>query len=79
MLLKNENNELDNFNSIIVDTTLEKLKKNTQFIPDYVLAKYQPESNIRDMTKLIKPNKQNIYMISHSPNIKKENLDYFLI
>ena len=77
VLLKNENNELDNFNSIIVDTTLEKLKKNTQFIPDYVLAKYQPESNIRDMTKLIKPNKQNIYMISHSPNIKKRESGLF--
>ena len=77
VLLKNENNELDNFNSIIVDTTLEKLKKNTQFIPDYVLAKYQSESNIRDMTKLIKPNKQNIYMISHSPNIKKRESGLF--
>ena len=77
VLLNNENNELDDFNNIIVDTTLEKLKKNTQFIPDYVLAKYQPESNIRDMTKLIKPNKQNIYMISHSPNIKKRESGLF--
>jgi len=77
VLLLNENNELDDFNNIIVDTTLEKLKKNTQFIPDYVLAKYQPESNIRDMTKLIKPNKQNIYMISHSPNIKKRESGLF--
>ena len=77
VLLLNENNELDDFNNIIVDTTLEKLKKNTQFIPDYVLVKYQPESNIRDMTKLIKPNKQNIYMISHSPNIKKRESGLF--
>ena len=77
VLLNNENNELDDFNNIIVDTTLEKLKKNTQFIPDYVLVKYQPESNIRDMTKLIKPNKQNIYMISHSPNIKKRESGLF--
>lgn len=77
LLLKNEYNELDDFNNIIVDTTLEKLKKNTQFIPDYVLVKYQPESNIRDMTKLIKPNKQNIYMISHSPNIKKRESGLF--
>lgn len=77
VLLLNENKELDYFNNIIVDTTLEKLKKNTQFIPDYVLAKYQPESNIRDMTKLIKPNKQNIYMISHSPNIKKRESGLF--
>ena len=77
VLLNNENNELDDFNNIIVDTTLEKLKKNTQFIPDYVLAKYQSESNIRDMTKLIKPNKQNFYMISHSPNIKKRESGLF--
>ena len=77
VLLLNEKNELDDFNNIIVDTTLEKLKKNTQFIPDYVLVKYQPESNIRDMTKLIKPNKQNIYMISHSPNIKKRESGLF--
>lgn len=77
VLLLNENKELDNFNNIIVDTTLQKLKKNTQFIPDYVLAKYQPESNIRDMTKLIKPNKKNVYMISHSPNIKKRESGLF--
>ena len=77
VLLLNKNKELDNFNSIIVDNTLQKLKKNTQFIPDYVLAKYQPESNIRDMTKLIKPNKKNVYMISHSPNIKKRESGLF--
>ena len=64
--------ELDKFNDkYIVDTTLEKLKKNTIFIPDYVLAKYQPESKIRDMNKLIKPNNKNRYFIAHSPNIKK--------
>ena len=64
--------KLDKFNDkYIVDTTLEKLKKNTIFIPDYVLAKYQPESKIRDMNKLIKPNNKNRYFIAHSPNIKK--------
>ena len=63
---------LNEFNDkYIVDTTLEKLKKNTIFIPDYVLAKYQPESKIRDMNKLIKPNNKNRYFIAHSPNIKK--------
>ena len=77
VLLLNKNEEFDKFNNIIVDTTLQKLKKNTQFIPDYVLAKYQPESNIRDMTKLIKPNKKNVYMISHSPNIKKRESGLF--
>ena len=58
-------------NKIVTANTLAKLKKNTKFLPDYVLAKYQPESGEKDMQKLIKPDNKHIYVISHSPVIKK--------
>ena len=75
-ILKNKD-KLNKFNSIITDNTLERLKKNTKFIPDYILAKFQPESKIRDMNKLIKPSDKHIYIISHSPVIKKRPSNLF--
>tara|TARA_B100000674_G_C37965956_1_gene974610 strand:+ start:1048 stop:2337 length:1290 start_codon:yes stop_codon:yes gene_type:complete len=64
-------------NKIISDNTLAKLKKNTKFLPDYILAKYQPESGEKDMQKLIKPNNKHVYVISHSPVIKKRPSDLY--
>ena len=75
-ILKNKD-KLNDFNAMITDNTLERLKKNTKFIPDYILAKFQPESKIRDMNKLIKPSNKHIYIISHSPVIKKRPSNLF--
>ena len=76
IILKNKD-KLNDFNAMITDNTLERLKKNTKFIPDYILAKFQPESKIRDMNKLIKPSNKHIYIISHSPVIKKRPSNLF--
>lgn len=69
-LLKDKE-KLNNFNDVISENTLERLRKNTKFNLDFILAKYQPESNVKDLNKLIKPNNTNTYSISHSPNIQK--------
>ena len=62
--------KLNKLNDFIVKNTLNTLKKNERFIPDYVLGKHQPEAKI-DLNKLIKPNNKNAYIISHTPSIKK--------
>lgn len=62
--------KLNKLNDFIVKNTLNTLKKNARFIPDYVLGKHQPESKT-DLNKLIKPNNKNAYIISHTPSIKK--------
>ena len=62
--------KLNKLNDFIVKNTLNTLKKNERFIPDYVLGKHQPESKT-DLNKLIKPNNKNAYIISHTPSIKK--------
>ena len=62
--------KLNKLNDFIVKNTLDTLKKNARFIPDYVLGKHQPESKT-DLNKLIKPNNKNAYIISHTPSIKK--------
>ena len=62
--------KLNKLNDFIVENTLDTLKKNARFIPDYVLGKHQPESKT-DLNKLIKPNNKNAYIISHTPSIKK--------
>jgi hypothetical protein len=62
--------KLNKLNDFIVKNTVNTLKKNARFIPDYVLGKHQPETKI-DLNKLIKPNNKNAYIISHTPSIKK--------
>ena len=62
--------KLNKLNDFIVKNTLDTLKKNARFIPDYVLGKHQPESKT-DLNKLIKPNNKNAYIIYHTPSIKK--------
>ena len=62
--------KLNKLNDFIVKSTVNTLKKNARFIPDYVLGKHQPETKI-DLNKLIKPNNKNAYIISHTPSIKK--------
>jgi hypothetical protein len=62
--------KLDKLNDVIFKKTLDTLKKNSRFIPDYVLGKHQPESKT-DLNKLIKPNNKNAYIISLTPSIKK--------
>ena len=70
--------KLNKLNDFIVKNTLNTLKKNARFIPDYVLGKHQPESKT-DLNKLIKPNNKNAYIISHTPSRKKDNLVCILI
>jgi len=62
---------LENFNNVITENTLQRLRKNTKFNLDFILAKYQPESGVKDLNRLIKPNNKSTYTISHSPSIKK--------
>jgi len=62
--------KLNKLNDFIFKNTLNILKKNARFIPDYVLGKHQPESKT-DLNKLIKPNNKNAYIIHHTPSIKK--------
>jgi len=69
--LLNDGVKLNNFNNVISENTLERLRKNTKFNLDFILAKYQPVSNVKDLNKLIKPNNTTTYSISHSPNIQK--------
>jgi hypothetical protein len=61
--------KLNKLNDFIVKNTVNTLKKNARFIPDYVLGKHQPESKT-DLNKLIKPNNKNAYIIYHTPSIK---------
>ena len=64
-------------NNIISQNTLAKLKKNDKFILDYILSKHQPESGVKDMNQLIKQNNKSVYIISHSPTIKKRKSGQF--
>lgn len=75
-LLRNKA-KLDNFNNVITENTLQRLRKNTKFNLDYILAKYQSESGVKDLNKLIKPNNLNTYTISHSAIIKKKPSNLF--
>ena len=73
----NTKDKLKEFNNIISQNTLAKLKKNDKFILDYILSKHQPESGVKDMNQLIKQNNKNVYIISHSPTIKKRKSGQF--
>jgi hypothetical protein len=75
-LLKSKD-KINNFNNVITENTLQQLKKNTKFNLDFILAKYQPESGVKDLNKLIKPNTKHIYTISHSPKIEKRQSGLF--
>jgi len=69
--------KLDNFNNIITESTLERLRKTSKFNLDFILAKYQPDSGVKDLNKLIKPNNKNSYSIAHSPKIQKRQSGLF--